>query len=46
MRAITDQHSPLEYRVNGVMANLPDFGKAFACKAGQPMVHADACRIW
>jgi len=46
MRAITDPHSPLEYRVNGVVANLPDFGKAFACKTGQPMVHADACRIW
>jgi endothelin-converting enzyme/putative endopeptidase len=46
MRAITDPHSPLEYRVNGVVANLPDFGKAFACKVGQPMVHADACRIW
>jgi endothelin-converting enzyme/putative endopeptidase len=46
MRAITDPHSPLEYRVNGVVANLPEFGKAFACKAGQPMVRADACRIW
>jgi putative endopeptidase len=46
LRAITDPHSPLEYRINGVVANLPDFGKAFACKVGQPMVHADACRIW
>ncbi|MGA3027643.1 MAG: M13 family metallopeptidase [Bryobacteraceae bacterium] len=46
MRAITDPHSPLEYRVNGVVANLPEFGKAFACKAGQPMVRAEACRIW
>jgi len=46
MRAITDPHSPLQYRVNGVLADLPDFGKAFACKAGQPMVRAEACRIW
>jgi endothelin-converting enzyme/putative endopeptidase len=46
MRAITDPHSPLQYRVNGVLANLPEFGKAFACKAGQPMVRAEACRIW
>jgi len=46
LHAITDPHSPLQYRVNGVVANLPDFGKAFACKAGQPMVRADACRIW
>jgi len=46
MRAITDPHSPLEYRVNGVMADLPDFAKAFGCKTGQPMVRADACRVW
>jgi len=46
MRAITDPHSPLQYRVNGVMADLPDFARAFGCKAGQPMVRAEACRIW
>ena len=46
LHAITDPHSPLQYRVNGVMADLPDFATAFACKAGQPMVRADACRIW
>ena len=46
MRAITDPHSPVQYRVNGVMADLPDFAKAFGCKAGQPMVRAEACRIW
>jgi endothelin-converting enzyme/putative endopeptidase len=46
MRAITDPHSPLQYRVNGVVADLPEFGRAFACKAGQPMVRAEACRIW
>ena len=37
--AITDPHSPLEYRINGVVSNMPEFQKAFACKAGaQPMV--------
>ena len=46
LHAITDPHSPLQYRVNGVMADLPDFATAFACKGGQPMVRADACRIW
>jgi len=44
--AITDPHSPLEYRVNGVVSNLPEFQKAFSCKASQPMVRAQACRVW
>jgi putative endopeptidase len=44
--AITDPHSPLEYRVNGVVSNLPEFGAAFACKAGAPMVRKDVCRVW
>ena len=46
MLAITDPHSPLEYRVNGVVANLPQFAEAFGCKAGQPMVRSKPCRVW
>jgi putative endopeptidase len=46
LNAITNPHSPLEYRVNGVVANLPEFQKAFSCKAGQPMVHANVCKVW
>jgi endothelin-converting enzyme/putative endopeptidase len=26
--------------------NMPEFQKAFSCKAGQPMVSANACRVW
>ena len=44
--AMTDPHSPLEYRINGVLSNLPQFQQAFQCKAGQPMVRVQACRIW
>ena len=44
--AITDPHSPEEFRVNGVVANLPQFGDAFGCKAGQPMRRVNACRVW
>lgn len=44
-RAITDPHSPAKYRVNGVVANMPEFRKAFSCKTGQPMVNADRCKI-
>jgi endothelin-converting enzyme/putative endopeptidase len=44
--ALTDPHSPFRYRVNGPLANLPEFERAFACKAGQPMVRAQRCRVW
>jgi putative endopeptidase len=45
-RAIVDPHSPLEYRVNGVVSNMPEFSAAFGCKAGQKMVRPNACRVW
>jgi endothelin-converting enzyme/putative endopeptidase len=46
LHAITDEHSPNEYRINGVVSNMPEFAKAFACKPGQLMVRAQACRVW
>jgi putative endopeptidase len=46
MRAQTDPHSPGEYRVNGVVSNMPEFQQAFSCKVGQPMVSKDPCRVW
>jgi endothelin-converting enzyme/putative endopeptidase len=42
----TDPHSPREFRVNGVVQNMPEFGEAFGCKPGQPMMPANACRVW
>lgn len=42
----TDPHSPNEARANGVVQNLPEFGKAFGCKVGQPMMPANACHVW
>jgi predicted metalloendopeptidase len=30
-------HSPGEFRVNGVVANEPEFAAAFKCPAGAPM---------
>ncbi|HEY7096804.1 MAG TPA: M13 family metallopeptidase [Terriglobales bacterium] len=41
-----DPHSPGKYRVNGTVQNMPEFQKAWGCKAGQPMVAANACRVW
>ena len=46
VNAMTNPHSPNEYRINGVVSNMPEFSKAFACKPGQPMVRANACRVW
>ena len=46
MQALTDPHSPGKYRINGLVGNMPEFEKAFACKAGQPMVHENRCRVW
>jgi endothelin-converting enzyme/putative endopeptidase len=45
-RAQTDPHSPGEFRVNGVVQNMPEFSSAFGCTAGQRMVSANACRVW
>ena len=42
----TNEHSPPRFRINGVVENMPEFQKAFACKPGQPMVAAHACRVW
>jgi putative endopeptidase len=46
MRVGVDPHSPGKYRVDGVVENMPEFEKAWGCKAGQPMVSANACRVW
>jgi putative endopeptidase len=42
----TDPHSPREFRVNGVVENMPEFGHAFSCHVGQPMMPANPCRVW
>jgi endothelin-converting enzyme/putative endopeptidase len=46
LSAATNPHSPGEFRVNGVLQNLPEFEKAFACKTGDPMVSTNPCRVW
>jgi putative endopeptidase len=44
--ALTDPHSPGPDRVNGAVANMPEFRKAFSCKEGQPMAPVKSCRVW
>ncbi len=45
-QVIGNPHSLPRYRVNNVVANMPEFAKAFGCKRGQPLVHENACRVW
>jgi len=46
LRATTDPHPPPLYRVNGTVANMPEFQTAFQVPAGSPMVNANRCHIW
>ena len=48
LMAQTDPHSPGEFRVNGVVRNMPQFDEAFSCKAGDAMYVAPGkgCRVW
>jgi predicted metalloendopeptidase len=43
-----DPHPLPKFRVIGALSNLPAFAKAFACKAGDPMVRpaGERCSIW
>jgi endothelin-converting enzyme/putative endopeptidase len=46
LKAGTNPHASNKYRVNGVVSNVPEFGKAFSCQADAPMVRGNACRVW
>jgi endothelin-converting enzyme/putative endopeptidase len=46
LKAATNPHSSNKYRVNGPTSNMPEFQKAFSCKANAPMVRTSACRVW
>jgi putative endopeptidase len=44
--AKTDPHSSGEWRTNGTVRNFDEFGKAFGCHVGQPMMPVKSCRVW
>jgi Peptidase family M13 len=45
---VYNEHSLPRFRVNGPLANLPAFARAFACAEGTPMVRreVDRCEVW
>ncbi|MBX3298148.1 MAG: M13 family metallopeptidase [Acidobacteria bacterium] len=45
-QVLSDPHSAARYRVNGPISNMPEFAKAFGCKAPAKMIRNDACIIW
>lgn len=42
----TDPHPPAQYRVNGSLANMPQFQDAFKLSKDSPMVNGKRCVIW
>jgi putative endopeptidase len=42
----TDPHPPAQYRVNGSLANIPQFQQAFNIPENSPMVNKKRCVIW
>ena len=49
-RALTasDPHPLPQFRVNGTVANMPEFARAFRCKEDDAMVRPanNRCKIW
>ncbi|MCU1315542.1 MAG: family peptidase [Candidatus Acidoferrum typicum] len=41
-----DPHSVGRVRVNSAVQNFEEFGKAFQCAKGKPMVAEKSCRVW
>jgi putative endopeptidase len=41
-----DPHPPAKYRVNGTLANMPQFQAAFSVPEGSSMVNKHRCIIW
>jgi endothelin-converting enzyme/putative endopeptidase len=48
VNAATNPHSPGRYRINGLVANMPEFAEAFRCEPGDALFKKpeDVCRVW
>lgn len=43
---LVDPHPPAQYRVNGTLANCPEFKRDFSVPDQSPMVNSTPCVIW
>jgi predicted metalloendopeptidase len=43
---LTNPHSPYPARVNGVVMNFPEFGRAFGCSRGDRLYPEKSCNVW
>ena len=43
--AVTDTHAFPRFRVIGPLANIPEFSKAFDCRAGGPAIRPESLRV-
>ena len=46
LRAVTDPHSPGQWRVNGPISDNEEFGKVFSCQPGTSMNPVNKCVVW
>ncbi|HET7306897.1 MAG TPA: M13 family metallopeptidase [Gammaproteobacteria bacterium] len=46
LKVRVDPHPPAKYRVNGTVANMPQFKKAWHLTDSSPMVNKRICQIW
>ncbi len=44
-QVMTDVHSPAQYRINGPLANIPEFHKAFNIIKGSPMYQDEKLKV-
>ncbi len=44
-RLLVDPHSLSEYRVNGVVSNMPEFYSAYSVQQTDPLFRADSVRV-
>jgi endothelin-converting enzyme/putative endopeptidase len=44
--ALRDPHAPARNRINSVVADAPEFARAFACRADAPMAPVHRCSAW
>ncbi len=44
--ATVDSHSPPKFRINGTLANMPEFAQAFECAPDTAMHPTQTCEVW